>query len=111
MEVVEKKLVSYTDTKGSCPFENWLQSLRDVKARAIVRSRLVRVRLGNFGNCEPVGNGVMELKIYYGPGYRVYFANENQQLVVLLCGGDKGSQQRDIEQAKAYWEDWRKRND
>jgi len=75
-----------------------------------VRSRLARVRLGNLGNCEPVGSGVMELKIYFGPGYRVYFANENQQIVVLLCGGDKSSQQRDVELARTYWDDWRKRN-
>ncbi len=105
----EKTLVSYTDSNGKCPFEDWLNSMRNIKARANVRSRLARVRLGNFGNCEPVGSGVLELKIYFGPGYRVYFAIENQEIVVLLCGGDKGTQSNDIQKAKAYWEDWRVR--
>ena len=104
-----KTLVSYTDSNGKCLFEDWLNSMRNIKARANVRSRLARVRLGNFGNCEPVGSGVLELKIYFGPGYRVYFAIENQEIVVLLCGGDKGTQSNDIQKAKAYWEDWRVR--
>ncbi len=107
--MIEKTLISYIDSKGKCPFEDWLSSMKDIKARAIVRSRLARVRLRNFGNCEPVGRGVLELKIYFGPGYRVYFAIENQEIVVLLCGGDKGSQSGDIQKAKAYWEDWRMR--
>jgi putative addiction module killer protein len=110
VDAIEKTLVSYVDSSGVCPFEDWLLSLRDIKDRAVIRTRLARVRLGNFGNCEPVGSGVMELKVYFGPGYRVYFANENQQLVVLLCGGDKSSQNRDIEKAKSFLEDWRKQN-
>ena len=73
MEVSEKQVESYVRSDGSCPFDDWINSLRDRQARARIRTRIVRVRLGNLGNCEPVGGGVLELKIDYGPGYRVYF--------------------------------------
>ena len=92
MEVSEKQVENYLRSDGNCPFEDWMDSLRDKRARAKIRTRIARVRLGNFGNCEPVGGGVLELKIDYGPGYRVYFGQVGTKLVILLCGGDKSSQ-------------------
>ena len=73
MEVSEKQVENYIRADGSCPFDDWMDSLRDKQATARIRTRIGRVRLGNLGNCEPVGSGVLELKIDYGPGYRVYF--------------------------------------
>jgi putative addiction module killer protein len=72
---------------------------------------ITRVRLGNFGDARTVGDGVHELRIHTGPGYRVYFGREGDAVVILLCGGDKGPQNRDIERAKDYWRDYRSRVD
>lgn len=94
---------------GKNPFRNWLRDLHDVNARAKVRVRLNRVRLGNFGDATSVGSGVSELRIPYGPGYRVYFARTESTIVLLLCGGDKSSQKRDVDKAKEYWLDYQRR--
>ena len=83
----------------------WLDNLRDAEGRAFVRTRLKRVEQGNLGDVRSVGDGVHELKIDKGPGYRVYFGQDSD-LVVLLLGGDKDSQQRDIAKAKEYWTDY-----
>ena len=91
---------------GTAPFETWLNGLKDVQGRAVVRKRLNRVRLGNLGDAKPVGNGVFELRIDFGPGYRVYFGEQNGVVVVLLCGGDKSTQPKDIQRAKEYWADY-----
>lgn len=100
------KIVSYTLSSNKEPFIEWLESL-DNQTQAILAARLNRVRLGNFGNCEPVGLGVSELKIFYGPGYRIYFAKDGTTLVVLLLGGDKGTQNQDIKKAQRYWADYK----
>jgi putative addiction module killer protein len=81
-------------------FREWLEKLRDRKAAAKIAARLVRLELGNFGDVEPVGGGVSELRIHYGPGYRAYLVRRGEILVVVLCGGDKSSQGRDIKRAK-----------
>ena len=81
-------------------FDRWLHDLRDARARARVETRIRRLSLGNPGDVKPVGEGVSELRIDYGPGYRVYFMQRGPVLIVLLCGGDKGSQDRDIALAK-----------
>jgi putative addiction module killer protein len=81
-------------------FDAWLRSLRDRRARSRINSRLLRLSLGNMGDVRPVGNGVSELRIHYGPGYRVYLVQRGAVLVVLLCGGDKSTQAADIEDAK-----------
>lgn len=107
---MELRLVVFERSNGKCPFQDWLRGLPDRKARAIVRARLERVRLGNLGDCRSVGDGIEELRIHYGPGYRVYFGREAERVVVLLCGGDKGSQNRDIEQAKTLWKEHRDAN-
>ncbi len=102
-------LEEYVTEEGRIPFREWLHGLRDRRARAKIRVRLNRVRLGNFGDAKPVGNGVYELRIPYGPGYRVYFARTGQRVVLLLCGGDKSTQKSDIAKAKAFWKDYKRR--
>ncbi len=100
----------YVTAEGKIPFREWLHALRDVRSRAKVRVRLNRVRLGNFGDVKSVGGGVHELRIPHGPGYRVYFAHSGQRIVLLLCGGDKSSQKRDIARAKIYLADYKRRS-
>lgn len=107
MEVSERQVENYLRPDGSCPFEDWITLLRDQRARAKIRARIARVRLGNLGDCEPVGAGVLELKIDYGPGYRVYVGQVGTKLVILLCGGNKSSQSEDIKKAIEYWEDYK----
>ena len=87
---------------GTIPFAEWLQSLRSAEAKARIRRRLKRVAEGNLGDHKSVGNGVWELRIDYGAGYRMYYAIYGTTLVLLLCGGDKSSQQQDIATAKLY---------
>jgi putative addiction module killer protein len=74
--------------------------------RKRILARVARMQQGNFGDCEPVGDGVRELRLFFGPGYRVYFAERGDEIVVLLCGGDKNSQKNDIQQAKTYWREY-----
>ena len=108
MEVRERRIEYYQAADGKQPFRDWLLSLRDKEGRRLIRVRIDRVSLGNLGNCEPVGNGVMELKINFGPGYRVYFGQVADKLVILLCGGDKSTQKKDIKTAHEYWADYRR---
>ncbi|CAO1661842.1 Addiction module killer protein [Halomonas sp. NYA30] len=88
-------------------FDGWLRGLRDTHARAKITTRIRRLSLGNPGDVKPVGEGVSELRIPYGPGYRVYYISRGPVIVVLLCGGDKASQARDINQAKAIATQWK----
>jgi putative addiction module killer protein len=99
----------YTDTLDRQPLTEWLDNLKDIRARAQIRARLARVAAGNFGNCKPLREGVQELKIDYGPGYRVYLSKQGPVLVLLLCGSDKGDQDRAIQQAIDYLNDWKQR--
>jgi putative addiction module killer protein len=82
-------------------FSQWISGLRDRTTLSRINIRIRRMSLGNFGDARPVGNGVSELRIDYGPGYRVYFKRRDKQIVLLLCGGDKSTQDRAIERAKA----------
>jgi len=82
-------------------FENWLTGLKDQRGKAKIVARIDRLALGNPGDVSPVGEGLSELRIHFGPGYRVYFVRRGKSVVVLLCGGDKSSQERDIAQAKS----------
>jgi len=109
-EAARRSLEEYVTVAGRCPFSEWLNGLKDRRARARIRVRLDRVSLGNFGECRSVGGGLHELVIDYGPGYRVYFGEVGDRIVLLLTGGSKGTQQRDIDQAKAYWADFRSRS-
>ena len=87
------------ELKQTETFRKWLAKLRDARAATAIVSRLDRLRFGHAGDAEPVGQGVSELRIHYGPGYRVYFQRRGDTIIVLLCGGDKGSQARDIKVA------------
>ncbi len=111
MEVQPREIRSYQTDDGKCPFSEWLDSLPDAKTRAKIRTRLDRVEKGNLGDCEPVGEGVFELRIYYGLGYRLYFGLEKKIIIILLQGGDKSTQEKDIEKAKEYWKNYKSRND
>ncbi|MGP5465219.1 type II toxin-antitoxin system RelE/ParE family toxin [Pseudomonas helleri] len=82
-------------------FDLWLKSLKDDKARARIATRIVSASHGNFGDCEPVGEGISEMRIFVGPGYRLYYTRRGEVVYLLLCGGDKSSQKRDIRTAKA----------
>ena len=88
-------------------FSKWLAKLRDQGAKARIASRLRRLAFGNPGDVEPVGEGISELRIHYGPGYRVYFIQHGTLFVVLLCGGGKSSQKLDIANAKALAAEWK----
>jgi len=99
----------YQTPDGKTPFSIWFNSLRDKQAIAKIRLRLDRLHAGNFGDCKSIGEGVHELRIVHGPGYRLYFGQIGLKLVLLLCGGDKGSQQEDIRKAKKYWQDYKQR--
>jgi len=94
---------------GSYPFKDWLTRLKDAKGQQIILTRLDRLALGNPGVCRNLGDGVWELKIDFGPGYRIYLGYHGEAVVILLSGGDKGSQKKDIQTAKDYWSDyWRR---
>ena len=108
MDVTPKVLKIFRTVNGKQPFIEWLTSLRDERAAARVKTRLARARLGNLGSTRPVGDGVQELKIDHGPGYRVYFGQVGNEIVILLCGGDKGDQDEDIKKAKEYWASYKK---
>jgi putative addiction module killer protein len=111
MEVRPRELRRYVADDGRVPFGEWLDGLRDLRTRAVIDKRLTRVSLGNFGDHRSVGDGVQELRIDFGPGYRVYFAEHGQTVVLLLCGGDKSTQTADIARAKEFWSQWKERND
>ncbi len=102
------EILHYQTIAGVDVFEAWLDGLADSRAVARVVTRVDRVQAGNFGDHKPVGAGVWELRIDYGPGYRVYYALAGQR-VILLCGGDKRKQQADIKRAILMWKDYNER--
>ncbi len=106
-----KTLRIYSTSEGRKPFQEWIDSLRDYDARARILVRLDRVRLGSLGDWKSVGEDVQELRIDIGPGYRVYFGQDAKSIVILLCGGRKATQRRDIADAKRYWQNYRSRKD
>ncbi len=103
------ELFRYQRDDGREPFTEWLDAIRDKVAQARIRVRLRQVEAGNFGDCEPVGEGVTELRVHVGAGYRAYFGRHGKSVVILLCGGDKHSQPADIKKAKALWVAWKRR--
>ena len=104
------ELYYYQTAAGERPFVEWLAGLTDKQARARIEARLARVAAGNLGDVETVGDGVLELRIDWGPGYRVYFSQAGHVIVLLLCGGDKRTQQKDIKRAKTYFKDYKARS-
>lgn len=93
------------------PFTDWLSKLKNIKGRIAIAVRIDRARSGNLGDVESVGDGISEMRIHKGPGYRVYFTLEGQKLIVLLCGGDKSSQKKDIAKAKEIAKKWKDNNE
>ena len=100
----------YQLENGKVPVDIWLNNLKDKRAKAKILIRLDRLLLGNFGDTKSVGQGVSELRINEGKGYRLYYGREGNKLVILLCGGDKMTQQSDIKLAKKYWRKHREQN-
>lgn len=109
MEAQPRKIQRYVTPDGRVPFAEWFDSLRDTKAQYRIDLRLNRVQLGNLGDYRSVGEGVCELRIDYGSGYRIYFGQIGTTIVLLLCGGDKSTQNRDILKAIEYWLEYRRR--
>ena len=103
------ELRTYENVAGKSIFTEWLEQLRDPHARARIDVRLNRLARGLFGDVRVVGEGVTELKIDWGPGYRVYFGRDGARVILLLCGGDKRTQQKDISHAIEYWKDYQTR--
>ena len=93
----------YQDEHGNEPFTEWLNSLRDAVTRRRIRKRLRRIERGNLGDFGSVGDGVFELRLHFGAGYRIYYVYINEETTLLLTGGDKNSQARDIQKAKRFW--------
>ena len=103
------ELRHYVSTDGQDLFGRWLRSLRNRQAQARIAARLIRLHNGNFGDCKPVGGGVWELRIDWGPGYRVYYAIDGKRVILLCDGGDKRTQASNIEQAITRWQEWQQR--
>jgi putative addiction module killer protein len=101
-------LVVYVTKEGKAPFDDWFNKLGTAAALK-VRTTLARIETGNLGDVKPVGQGVSERRIPFGPGYRVYFGQDGDRLVILLCGGTKKRQSKDIEQAKTFWDEYKNR--
>ena len=102
-KILPRILRYYETSQGKIPFLEWLNGIKDSTTRYRIRLRLDRLELGNLGDCKPVGDGILELRLPFGPGYRIYFSEIDQEIVILLCAGDKSSQKRDIQLAKQYW--------
>ena len=109
MEAILKKIVHYMARDGESVFQGWFRKLRDGTAKFKITRRLTQAKRGNFGDTKPVGQGVHEMRIDYGPGYRVYYANDGDMIIVLLCGGDKRTQNEDTKSAKDCWVTYKKR--
>ena len=102
-------ILIYQSADRRKPFAEWLDALKDRQARARIRTRIDRLALGNFGDYRALDGGLFELRIDWGPGYRVYFARTGNVILLLLCGGDKATQQKDIAHAKTYLHDYENR--
>lgn len=109
MRAEPQRVETYITEDGKRPFDEWLSDLTDRKAAARIEARVARLRLGLLGDWKAVGGGVMELRVDAGPGYRIYFARVGRQIVLLLCGGSKGSQRADIKTAQEYLADYQAR--
>lgn len=98
-------VVHYVTATGKVPYQDWLDRLRDKTAKAAIIRRIIRIELGDLSDHKRVGGGVSELRIHVGPGYRVYFGMLGDTVIVLLLAGSKGTQEKDLERAKHYWND------
>jgi putative addiction module killer protein len=108
-EAVPRQVETYVTHDGKDIFQRWLNGLTDQRARALIDKTVAKVRLGNLGQHKSVGEGVQEIVLNYGPGYRIYFGEHGTTLVILLFGSTKKRQEEAIELAKRYWRDWKER--
>lgn len=108
-EATPKKVENYVTPGGVDVFHEWVNSLKDRRAQVLVDKTIAKIRLGNLGDHKSAGEGVQEIRLDYGPGYRIYLGEYGNTLVILLCGGTKKRQQQAIELAKKYWKDWKER--
>ena len=102
-DVHPRNLQVHRTSSGREPFTEWFEAVQNTKTQTRIEARLNSIKYGNFGDCQSVGDGVFESRLHFGPGYRIYFGVVDNTIVLLLCGGDKSSQARDIVRAKAYW--------
>jgi putative addiction module killer protein len=105
----EIEIRHYIDRAGKDVFDDWMTRLRDARAQAKITARINRVAAGNFGDCKSLGGGLYELRVDWGPGYRVYYATIGEAIVLLLCGGDKRKQSADIQRARQFLQDYQER--
>jgi len=99
------EIIVYTNSEGKEPFTEWIKGL-DMSVRHRMFKRLNAVALGNFGDCKKINSDVYELRFFFGSGYRIYFGKDGDRIVVLLCGGDKASQKKDIQKAEQLWREY-----
>lgn len=110
MNVVQEYSIEIYETKtGRKPFIEWLERVKDVSISRKIRARIERIQSGNLGDYRELGSGLFEFRIFHRPGYRIYFGKEGHRVILLLSGGNKGSQSRNIEKARVFLEDYRKR--
>lgn len=102
-----KKIIAYHTENGITPIREWLNSLSDKRTVTIILNRIKRLQVGNFGDCKSLGGGISELRIHYGPGFRIYYSMIGNVVILLINGGDKSTQSQDIEKAKQYLEDYK----
>lgn len=107
--ITQKEIKIYQTADNKSPFYDWINRVKDKTIRARINRRLDRLSLGNLGDFKTVGGGVFEMRLQFGAGYRIYFAEINNQIVLLLSGGDKSSQHEDIKLAQQYWHDFKRR--
>lgn len=103
------EIIIYATETGKEPFQDWLKSLYDLETQALIFQRLQRIKLGNFGDCKSLDDGLWEFRIHHKAGLRVYYTRIGRLLILILGGGDKGSQRKDINQAKKHLKDYRRR--
>jgi putative addiction module killer protein len=107
METTERSVKEYITAAGRNHFRIWHGGVKDKKVQAKIDIKIARLRLGNFGDSKSLGQGVYELRIHFGPGYRIYYGLDGQKIVLLLCGGDKKTQEKDIKKAKTFWKNYK----
>jgi putative addiction module killer protein len=109
MNVRPRRVRTYRTPDGREPFQDWLNGLKAPKVQSIILARINRLRHGNFGDHRKLTGDLYELRIHYGAGYRIYCGEQGGTIVIILCGGTKRTQRRDIQQAKTYWQDAKRR--
>jgi putative addiction module killer protein len=107
--VTEVSILHYRTIEGRFPYREWVEAIADKAARAAILARVDRLAFGGFGDWKAVGDGVCELRVHLGGGYRIYFGRDGRAVVILLCGGEKRTQDADIRKATRYWKDYETR--